>query len=477
MKNKFAFILGIATLVAISSPLVAQNQSANQQKTAATVASTDSLTGIWKERMSLRVSASAVVDTVSALYEKHWGVLDYLNAPTTPERYIPINPNCYRLFLPLTYYNEPMSNISKTAWKPENLSMGTSSCIETPPTSYKVEEATRQATRDLVNNALLHAYVAHPEWIVNTEEQVMSIQAFSDDIAEEASTKPSVVNLLQGETLVNVKENVDVVIHKPNWWKLGGNGSLQMTQNYISKNWYKGGDSNVALLGTLQLYANYNDKEKIQWENLFDAKLGFTSTPSDDYHDYLVNTDQLRLQSKLGVQAAAHWYYTVSTELKTQFLNGYKANSEKLVSAFFAPLYWTNSVGMDFKLAKSKVTLSVFLAPLSHVMRYVGNKEVDETAYGVDEGKRVKHDWGSKVDATLKWKVVSFLTLDSHLTYSTSYKWTTVEWENTFNFVLNRYLSTKLYLHARFDDSALPTTGKSRFQLKELLSFGINYAF
>lgn len=53
------------------------------------------------------------------------------------------------------------------------------------------------------------------------------------------------------------------------------------------------------------------------------------------------------------------------------------------------------------------------------------------------------------------------------------------DWENTINFSINRYLSTQMYIHLRYDSSQ-PSIEDSRWhkvQMKEILSFGLQYQF
>lgn len=412
--------------------------------------------------------------TPSLLYQYYFGSLDSLNRSQYPLRYIAPNPYYYRLFTPLAFYYAPVKQINELTWKMQPLDTIPDAPVDLLPIDEQSLTYISRVNKQ-VNKVLMDTYVNHPELVVTTEESILSRQTFREDIGVEPSPKTSVLSLFKPDPVNTSVGEAEVVVHKPNFWITGGNGSIQLTQNYISDNWYKGGESSKSMLGYLQLFANYNDKEKVQFENMFEAKVGFITNAADTMHSYKMNTDLLRLYSKLGIQAASKWYYTVSGEFNTQFFRNYKTNTNDVQSAFMAPANLIVSVGMDYKQKTKKMNLSVFISPLAYSLRYIGTDKVDETRFGLEEGKTTLHDFGSKLQTTLEWTIIPSVVWSSRLYYFTNYEKAEAEWENTFNFVLNRYLSTKLFVHARFDDGAKRVDDHSYFQLQELLSFGINY--
>ena len=86
--------------------------------------------------------------------------------------------------------------------------------------------------------------------------------------------------------------------------------------------------------------------------------------------------------------------------------------------------------------------------------------------------------YGSEVKATLDWKIASNISLNSKFNYFTTFEKVIANWENTVEFKLNRYLSTKLFVHARYDDGVrLNEENDTYFQFKEMLTFGLTYTW
>ena len=326
----------------------------------------------------------------------------------------------------------------------------------------------------------MNFYLENPEQVVGNEiyfaDAILldDVQVVNQPRKEQVMSYMQVVNPVDKASAEN-----EFKVLKPNFWKKTAAASLQFSQYGISDNWYQGGESTNALLSELKLTSNYDDRQRVQFENSLEIKIGFITAPSDTVHSYKTNADLFRLNSKLGVRAIKNLYYTIAAEFKTQFFSNYKTNTNDLISSFLSPAQLDLSVGMDYKLNKDKFNLSLMGAPFSYTFVYISNdKIVNPSSFNVEPGHTSANLFGSKVTANLDWKIAKNISYISKLEYFTTYDKVIASWENTFNFQLNRYLSTKLFLHARYDDGVtLTEENDTYFQFKEMLTFGLAYTW
>lgn len=267
-------------------------------------------------------------------------------------------------------------------------------------------------------------------------------------------------------------------IRRPNFWEIKGTYSTQFMQYYVSDNWYKGGENHISMLAAFNIEANYNNKQRLTFSNKLETKLGFQTSPSDTYHKFKTNADLLRLTDKLGIQASKHWYYTFMLQSWTQFYKAYKSNSATVSSDFMSPFETVFSVGMDYKLQKKRVNLTATLSPAAANFKFCDRTALVKN-YGIEEGKHWKRDLGSTVtiNMTLKFcEQVNWVTrLYAFYDYKEHLK---AEWENTINLKINKYLTTKLFLYPRFDNSVTKKNDDDSYlQFNEYLSVGLDLSF
>lgn len=330
-----------------------------------------------------------------------------------------------------------------------------------------------------INDLLVRLYARNPELVSNTEDQVHKEGVIREDVSTHMDHEAVLVDQANFPSFVpDIGDSVEVIPKKPNFWKYYSNSSLQFYQYYNTKNWYKDRTDNYYnMLATLKMGVSYDNKSKLSWENNLEMRLGFRPYPKDTEHQFKTSEDLIRLNSKIGYKATEHWNYTFFMEGTTQMLRSYYDNSNEVRSDFMSPFSSVISVGMEYKLNLDRFNCSANLSPVAYNFKYVARDNL-ATQNGIKENHITYNKFGPFINVTYTWKIIDNIKWDGRIYWFSDLHMNTIEWENTFTFTVNKYISAQLFLYPRFDDSSSsyrsPVNG-GFFMFKQWLSMGVNY--
>ena len=271
----------------------------------------------------------------------------------------------------------------------------------------------------VIGNVLMGLYRNAPEKVQMTEAELRSEKFVPAHVAKVAAPELKFAKL---EIPNDVVGGMKTTVKKPSNWKFSGRTSLTFTQSFISENWYQGGEKNYyAMLATLDLDMNYDDKNRLSWTNHFDFDLGFATFENGEKLGIRTNTDKLRLESTLGFKLVKNLDFAAKLKAETQSLPFYSSDNI-LASAFASPLDANASLGLNYKPNWGDFKMEIYLAPFSgYNCRYVYHDELTEM-YGVEKG-HFKQSFGTQLVVTIPtYKLTSFLDVYSRLEYYTNYK-------------------------------------------------------
>ena len=380
--------------------------------------------------------------------------LDSLQQVNTTLRNEVTDGRYFRLFAPTTFYHSGANKL------------------------LAMSPATGDEVTDAVDEAMMKLYMRRPDLVKNNETHLKEVGTLREDVNTELTQKVDLVEMAAPVPEEQEAVPVAVVIKKPNFWKFKGDGYLQFLQNYVTDNWHKGGESNYSAVASATLEANYNDKDKVLFENKLEMKLGFQTSQSDSVHKFKTNNDLIRLNSKLDLQAHKHWYYTLQLLAYTQFARGLKANDETTYSDFMSPFHLNLGIGMEYKVEalNKRLTGSLNFLPLSFNFTYVDRKAL-ASRNGITGDHRTLEEFASQFTADLKWQITDQISWKTRFYANTSYHRALIEWENQFELKVTKYISANLFLYPRFDDSNARDDKMGYFQFQEWSSLGLTYSF
>lgn len=382
------------------------------------------------------------------------------------DRFLQTNP----LFIDILFHGYSTKSAQFKKWSVYNQlnALPTSNLQITNTNNFYSTEQSLQELREKI----IRRFVAYDTHFI--AYKIDNLPDVTDFIKFELNARPIDETVLMNRNRLNFEHRrLTIEKIKRNPWTTKSNAMLQFSQNYISKNWYQGGSDNISILGIVNGTFNYDDKKNIQWDNFAEWRMGFNSVEGDTLRMLNTNDDILRATSKLGIKAGGNWFYSGSVDFSTHFFNSFRAvNSPVMKAKLLTPVRFNVNVGLDYKYKK---LFSLMFSPLSYKFIYANDTLlVDQKSFGIPKGQNILSQVGSSFKAQLTYSPTRSIQVDSKLNFYTNYEKFEVDWEIIGNFKFNRFLSTRLSLNPRYDNTVL-TNERARIQFKQLLTFGLSY--
>ena len=262
-------------------------------------------------------------------------------------------------------------------------------------------------------------------------------------------------------------------MHSP--WRRELTLMAQITQNYVTANWYQGGSSSFAALTSAKGQISYI-RENFTWENFGEWRMGGSTISADTIHKMNTTDDLFRLYSKGNYRIVPKLFASISSDIETRLLPTYKSNSHNLKSGPFSPFRFTAALGLDYKPIKD---LSVSFSPLSYkVIHIMDTARVNGKDFGLEPGQQTQHNIGSSVRVEYTWKPVREFALETKFYMYTNYRNVELDLEINCDFIINRWLTSRLTIHPRYDSSVIMEGDeRAKMQFRELLSIGFAHKF
>lgn len=264
-------------------------------------------------------------------------------------------------------------------------------------------------------------------------------------------------------------------------------------------NWNAGGASSVSGLLKTKFNRAYRT-DNYNWSNELIMRYGLNK---QDGIELRKTEDVLLFSSTFGYRkdTLSNWYHTAKFNFNTQFTNGYTyPDKDQSISKPFAPAYVFIGLGAEY--ASKKKDELLYFSPFTSKMTFVLDQRLaDQGAFGVSKaiyndngilaqaGEKSKIELGFLLTGYYKKQVVKNVIVENRLSlysdYINNFGNIDVDYDVSFDLVVNEYIRTNIGLHIIYDDDIKSKknvdgeqiTFGAKTQLKQILGVGLVYQF